>query len=378
MLAISYALQGVIPLTIAYASQGVATCVEEGNNHAKWGAVLLQTRSSAQDPWQPPGALVSSAANSDNTSQNDSTSWYAWERRFPELAKMTKAERWLALEANWWYVFIDGKAHAKGLHAFDKPVVSSFDSGTQTSEHMKQMYERFKKPEAWGWRWTVEKVEALNSFYQGKNCEIEPCGGPKIYTTWVPRYGMGKDMTVRKEVLETDQNQTLTNIFPFPVPNCSEFWLPTQEQKRTALASLLEDYYTALDVASGQDCHTVLQSGLRYVAKLFYRLADLHPFADGNSRTRNFLLQTMLVELGGHPTVMWDDYWEIYFQPSLEKIEEKILHGWCAWEMAYQTGTSPFVVAGQNHSVPFLTYDPQTKSCREKPAPWPNAFGKPL
>lgn len=325
--------------------------------------------------------LLQTMSLAGNASQHNSTSWHVWERRFPELAKMSKAERWSALEANWWYVFIDGKAHAKGVHAFDKPAVSSFDSGMQTSEHLKEVYELWNEPEAWGERWSLEKVEALNSVYQGKNCTIEPCGGPEIYTSFTPRYAFGKNETVRNDLLETDQDYTLTDVFPFPVPNCSASpygGLPAPGQKRTALASLLEDYYTAIDAASVRESRAALQSGLPHVAKLFYRLADLHPFADGNSRTRNLLLQTMLVELGGHPTAMWDDYWEIYFQPSLEAIQEKILHGWCAWEMAYQTGTSPFVVAGQNHSVPFLTYDPQSKSCREELVPWPNAFGNPL
>jgi len=371
MLSITSASQGLraglILLTIAYASQGVAvekTCAGgQGKIAAKVGGdVLLQTRSLAG-----------------NASQHKGTSWHAYERRFPELAKMSKAERWSALEANWWYVFIDGKAHAKGVHAFDKPKKTSFDSGMQTSEHEKQVYELWKKPEAWGERWSVEKVEALNSVYRGLNCTIEPCGGSEIYKSYVPRYSWENEI-ISNEYLETDQNYTLTDIFPFPVPNCSlsPRVLPATWQKRAALASLLEDYYTAIDAASARESRAALQSGLPHLAKLFYRLADLHPFIDGNSRTRNLLLQTMLVELGGHPTAMWDDYWEIYFQPSLEAVQEKILHGWCAWEMAYQTGTSPFVVAGQNHSVPFLTYDPQSKSCREKLVPWPNVFGNPL
>lgn len=360
----------VFVLSLAIASSGVLadhSCEKDGSEKKNTlGTFLLQTKSSPETSGQTP--------------------WYDWQHRLPELSRMDKVELWSALGAHWWHLFIDGRAHAKGLHAFDnKHVKANWDgvsSGAKTSENLRRAYESRKKHEAWGQKWGIDDVEALNSLLLDKNCTIEDCSGEKIYTHFSPRFSDDVDpwfprphARIRGDKLGTDDDHYLTSFLPFPswdnlFEEASKQHKNFSSLKAIALADLLDDYYTGIANAS-------LPYALPHLAKLYYRLADLHPFRDGNSRTRNFILQTELVELGGHPSSMWDMYWQVYFAPNLEAVESQILQGWCSWEMSYQTGTSPFVVAGRNQSVPYQTYDPDLQSCHKMPAP-PNWFGKPF
>ena len=72
-------------------------------------------------------------------------------------------------------------------------------------------------------------------------------------------------------------------------------------------------------------------------------MAELHPFSDGNSRTRVVLLQSELTRLGGHPILIPETWRSIYTYNSLEEVEAMILQGWCAYEQALERGgRSPY------------------------------------
>jgi len=320
--------------------------------------------------------------------------YYDWQARLPELSGMSKTDIWTVLGDNWWVMFIDGKGHAKGKHVFDKTSDSiGLQSGSKTSEKMYMAYESFKKPDAWGQRWTVEKLEALNMLFQGgefggyfenyvpRFYYCDRCGDiPPTSITYYCEQGLGTSTEHRckgtsrvpAKELHEDEDHNMSSFLPLPCEApCTD--------KRTALAALLDEYHNDIDalVASSTTSAESLISGVRRLAKLYYNLADLHPFRDGNSRVRHFVMQTQLVELGGHPSSMWDMYWQVYFEPDLDAVTAMLLQGWCAWEMTHRSGHSPFVVHGNNKSVPIQTYDPRLGICRKSPVPadW---YGKPM
>jgi hypothetical protein len=78
-------------------------------------------------------------------------------------------------------------------------------------------------------------------------------------------------------------------------------------------------------------------------ATLYATLAELHPFVDGNSRTRLMVLQTQLARAGAHPVVLYNNGWAPYHMNSLEELEEYLLGGYCAWEYVNATGKSPYI-----------------------------------
>ena len=96
------------------------------------------------------------------------------------------------------------------------------------------------------------------------------------------------------------------------------------------------------------------------------------------------MLQTELVRQGGHPTVLWDDYWGIASVQSWQEAQEYVLQGWCSWEVAYNTAASPFLpfTNDTNSSLvatPYSEYNSQTGVCERGPPPasWEPPFAKP-
>jgi hypothetical protein len=259
-------------------------------------------------------------------------------------------------------MFIDGRAHAGGPHVFDDPHSSrkGMASGKKTFENQDIMYHEFSKEEAWESRWTVEKLAAVNDFYM--ECHLE--------STWkksVPCKGM------------FDPYHTMTNL------NASA--------KKSKLADILAEYYNAIDAItvpmSDRGGSTHFQHALPHIAELSCNLAYLHPFADSNSRTRNMVLQTELVRQGGHPAVLWDNYWGIYHAADWnisgcqsEKLEVFVLDGWCGWESTYNTNASPFSpfaeVNGTLLSTPHSEYNAGTGACEVGPKrdDWVEPFDK--
>jgi len=201
-----------------------------------------------------------------------------WLERFPQLEAAingtTYAERcvqiWTALGENHWMEFIDGRAHAGGKHVFDhteNPGRFPFPSGPKTFELQDRMYAEFSKEEAWGSRWTVDKLAKQNSFF--REAMVVPCQPDDCF-----------DHLFQKTVLSATK-------------------------KREMLGRILAEYYEAIDAiqAPMSDSDHIRQA-LPLIAKLNHDLANLHTFQDANSRVRTLVLQTELVRQGGHPLVL--------------------------------------------------------------------------
>lgn len=81
---------------------------------------------------------------------------------------------------------------------------------------------------------------------------------------------------------------------------------------------------------------------LAALARFLRSLAWLHPFANGNGRLRNILLQHELVRLGlGDGAMMFNNNGDIYFTPTATYVG-KIKEGIAAAESAKQTNTHPW------------------------------------
>lgn len=112
---------------------------------------------------------------------------------------------------------------------------------------------------------------------------------------------------------------------------------------------------------------------LRPLATLFSLFAEIHAFADANSRTRTLVLDSELTRLGGHPLVFYTNGWAVYRMPSMEYVELYILRSWCAWHFAVRDGQSPYLAVGTEHddvkaeaiarTLSFKLYDPDTDAC---------------
>merc|ERR1719353_2347334 len=255
--------------------------------------------------------------------------------------------------------FIDGRAHAGGPHVFEeaKPGFST-GAGMEKSEETQTLArDEFSKEDAWESRWSVDKVAALNAMLRGSQCRHSSCA----------------DMF--------DHGRSSMQI--------------SAAEKTAWLTQILEDYYNAIDAiqvdASISDAYGAhIDQALLHIAVLYHKLALLHPFTDGNSRTRLMVLQTELVRQGGHPTVWWDNYWAIYRLPDSPRpdgepskldnynvsamsgqLHEFVLDGWCGWETAYKTGASPYSpvveVNGTLASTPYSQYNEETGACEQGP-----------
>lgn len=255
--------------------------------------------------------------------------WNDWRLRFPELASQKvmsstdKLRVWRALGRNWWMEFVDGHSHKTGPHSFDHSAVSRQNGQDgQFYKHVFAEYHRWSRPWIWNKRWTANELARLNSRLRGRKCKWSSC-----LDGW-----------------------SLEN------PNKGKPWLPDwwpsgvqkryyhRSAKRRDLNRLLAAYYRKRDSGLriyGNNYES--RKALRNLATLFRSMASMHPFQDANSRTRMLLLQTELVQLGGHPVSMLNNGWAIYQTDSIDKVVEMILHGWCNWEVIARTGNSPFI-----------------------------------
>lgn len=301
-----------------------------------------------------------------------------WLERFPQLKAavtgISHAQRclqiWKALGQNKWMEFVDGRAHAGGPDVFDTAETSGQPGvavGHSSYKNQALAREEFSTEQAWESRWSVDKLAALNAKLRGWQCEEPSC------RDMIDNYG---------SVTSIDANK-----------------------KHEWLTRILSDYHSAIDAI--QVDMTDMGSGARidqalpHIAVLYHKLALLHPFADGNSRTRLMVLQTELVRQGGHPTMLWDNFWGIYRMPDLPKpdgdlnklqnynlsafsdeLSEFVLDGWCGWETAYNSKASPFSpfveVDGTSMSTPYSQYNAETGACEQGPGRefWVSAFNK--
>jgi len=190
----------------------------------------------------------------------------------------------------------------------------------------------------------------------------------------------------------------------FGFDSCGSFTNVTALAKKSKLIHILAEYHDAIDAIrvpmSDRAGSTHIQQALPYIARLYHKLALLHPFGDANSRTRTMVLQTELVRQGGHPAVLWDNCWGIYANvitnPAQDhelphdaygphsavgvQLQEFVLDGWCGWEIAYNTKASPFLpfvhADGALLSTPHAKYNAVMDACKEGPmrSLWQAAF----
>lgn len=308
-----------------------------------------------------------------------------WLSRFPQLqisanrsAQLESfVQIWTALGDNWFMEFIDGRAHAGGPHVFDHTSNERMNdnpggwaSGDLTYQNQEKKYIEFSMENAWGWesRWSIDKLASVNAFHRVVNCSLPSCLDMFDYMNQGPRE-TGWRFDGDFDTMDRTK------------PRWS--W-----DKIAVLKEILTEYYDGVDsiqetLSDGKD-GTRIHKALPFIAKLYYRLAVLHPFYDGNSRTRNLVLQTELVRQGGHPTVLWDNYWGVVGAKSWNEVYEYVLDGWCSWEIAYKTGDSPFlpfvVTNGSLFSTPHADYNSQTGACERGPPrnywepPWSLTF----
>jgi hypothetical protein len=259
-------------------------------------------------------------------------------------------QAWTMLGDGFWMEFLDGKDHKDGPHSYDNQVDKGRNVGS-FFEGISREYSDWSHNESWTRRWNASGLAFLNARYNGKQCKELDCfdmfqcswSKPGCYS---PRQGATTEWFSTSHVINTSSTS-----------------LPTDaETMRSAMSAVLDTYYTAIDAFrdDGEEIglNARLLHGLPHLAELYAWLAELHPFYDGNSRVRTLVLQTELVRLGGHPVVMKDNAWAVYYCNSMDDFLLQIKNGWCNWESVAATGTSPFLT-----SMNISTYEPLSGAC---------------
>jgi hypothetical protein len=260
--------------------------------------------------------------------------------------------------------FVDGWAHECGATAFDQSkTLTRLNGDGEFSKHLKFFSDKFSSYALMhGTHLTTNMVEEMNIELQGVDRASYGTWEPASpYTDWQPRQVVPREMmgyTGAVSVLNKKE------LFASAQTNPNGMY----DTIRAALiAQPLSVFYD--DIAKG-NCNisrkgedTMLtqyeQKRSRWVehphpraalgcllpaaATLYAKLAELHPFVDGNSRTRNMVLQTQLARAGAHPVILYNNGWAIYHMNDLEELMQYLLGGYCAWEIVAKTGKSPYV-----------------------------------
>lgn len=271
---------------------------------------------------------------------------------------------------------VDGCDHGKGPSAYDNTRKSkAAGQDGEFAHHMAEAYEAFEDPSAWAHyqRWTVERAGEANAKLRGDN-ERKSLAGVAAF--WPRCRSLA---SVDPKPLQN--NPWLHLPFYETRVNCSdkEVMYNTKEHvqyKSTLLKWVFDQYYAAID-AILPSCDTTdgscVRKALPHLTKLWAGMAEVHPFKDANSRTRQLVLNTELVRLGGHPVIMGDAYWRLYYSKSLKETEWLILNGWCNWEFAVRTGMSPYIPVKANivsyHNVEYLGVEGPCGDPRSVPYP---------
>jgi len=295
--------------------------------------------------------LVSSSSLSVTNDDEGHRKWYNWLSRFPELAPDVKSGNrvalWTALKNQSWMMFVSWEDHHRpcALTCYDGREEWGLVDRNY-SAHITEEFKRWSDPSVW-WNlhWTADEAAKLNARQRGDNdpyrylTHFGPEGGARPG-------GCGDDQSPRFRALAQDCGDP-------SLPNTT--FLPFQS-KFPLVDQIFKDYYDEIQRRMLQfhqtgpsDATQFLAWALRPLARMFARLALLHPYPNANSRLRYFILQTELIRLGGHP-VMMDQIGDIpYGESSVEGVEDSIVDAWCAWEYAFKTGQSPAKAATPAH-----------------------------
>ena len=266
---------------------------------------------------------------------------------------------WRALQTNWWMPFVDGWAHKCGVTVFDHHSAITFRGGDGLlSAHLKAQYDRFSRYDMMNRaHLSIDMVEGMNMNLQGVSWAANPDHGnwekASPYTEWSPRHDDKGAMMGYKGAVHVDKAKIFRDA------EATRDWSDNRDVFRKVRLKLtgkpLWDFYDAVakpdcKMTNFTDSHAdhshpraALGCLLPAAATLYATMAELHPFIDGNSRTRTMVLNTQLTRMGAHPVVLYNNGWAPYHMNSLEELEEYLLGGYCAWEYVLATGKSPYV-----------------------------------
>ena len=297
---------------------------------------------------------------------------------------VSKDHSWRALQTNWWMPFIDGWAHACGATAFDQAQTIMYMGGDgNLSKHLHSHLDKFSDYNLMHETiLSIDMVEAMNMELQGLSWAINP----PTHGTWEVAFPYSE---FRPRDNKWDPNHTAmlgytgavhvdkAKIFEHAT-DWGKVTKTSDEDQRTGVydqvrvnltGAPLDQFYAAI---TKDDCNitrfTTNESSLAdhshpraalgcllpAAATLYATMAELHPFIDGNSRTRTMVLNTQLARAGAHPVVLYNNGWGVYHMNNLEELEEYLLGGYCAWEYVLATGESPYV----GHSPDFDCANP--------------------
>ena len=258
--------------------------------------------------------------------------------------------------------FVDGWAHECGATVFDDAGSLTWAGGDgELSRHLQTLYTNFSDSAVLAARLNASAVEAMNLELQGvqmpnlimarhtlcvrakkANCTRDGL----LYSDWQPRRdfwpngtGAGDMMGFKGAVSVLNKEEMRAKM-----DEAHDYSNVRQLLIQDPLHTFYEAIYSGDCGISPHNPHPRAALGclLPAAATLYATLAELHPFVDGNSRTRLMVLQTQLARAGAHPVVLYNNGWAPYHMNSLEELEEYLLGGYCAWEYVNATGKSPY------------------------------------
>ena len=278
---------------------------------------------------------------------------------------------WRVLGDNWWMPFVDGWAHACGETVFDQSKTLTRLGDGEFSRHLKFFFDKFSNFDMLHkTRLTAGMVEEMAIELQGVDRASYGSWEPvSPYTDWQPRQH-GDMMGYKGAVSVLDKEELFAHSMQ------TQDWQDPKDMYHKVRSALIEeplkDFYEAV---TKSDCgiyqqhedspkaaaaftrrprkasdwvrhphpRAALGCLLPAAATLYATLAELHPFVDGNSRTRNMVLQTQLTRMGAHPLILYNNGWAAYHMNNLEELMQYFLGGYCAWEIVAKTGKSPYI-----------------------------------
>ena len=284
---------------------------------------------------------------------------------------------WRALQANWWMPFVDGWAHHCGAKAFDQSrTITRLDGDGDLSGALRSLHDKFSD---YGLmhdtHLNMDMVEMMNMQLQGLSWAANPDYGDWEeacpYTEWQPRTATGANTWDGRKTSAGADMMGYKGAVPFHDKKkifsdamAAQDWTKDRDLYRRIRVALVGTPLDEFDAAIAKDdCgisrwtsnarerlsleqhhpRAALGCLLPAAATLYAKMAELHPFIDGNSRTRTMMLNIQLARAGAHPVVLYNNGWGVYHMNNLEDLMQYLLGGYCAWEYVVATGKSPYV-----------------------------------
>mmetsp|Transcript_73271 Transcript_73271/g.115573 ORF Transcript_73271/g.115573 Transcript_73271/m.115573 type:complete len:419 (+) Transcript_73271:46-1302(+) len=262
--------------------------------------------------------------------------WWRWRERFTSLHTKKKSHvksvsqclRQLSSSGMDWLLAIDGWAQAawgtKSIAEFKGTLASKDFKEENKGDFLADWSSMFDSIVDLGdEKLTAAMLERINDhFVPGPHCQSthDPLKNP--------HYSSIQKHCSRPSALFEDQ---LRSIDPQLYDSSGQRHEPPSASFRLSkLASYLDSYYREVD-GLGNDAH---HERLRALTTFAWNYSWLHPFCDGNGRTRTLILQRELCRLGYHPAVNFDNNFELFYQkPGM--LQDELIEAMFMWEDAY-------------------------------------------